>query len=94
MAAKKEDDELQPTFYYQPPRSLVQELLRLANAKAITDLTAGAGTWALAAIERPRPVFRRGAVGDAQPGADSAAGQAGAAKNTRLLSSPFLGLIK
>ena len=57
MPAKKEDDELQPTFYYQPPRSLVQELLHLANAMAIIDLTAGAGTWALAAIERHVPYF-------------------------------------
>ena len=52
MPQKQEDEELHVAFWYQPPRCLVEELLHLANAKAVIDLTAGAGPWALAAIEQ------------------------------------------
>jgi hypothetical protein len=48
--AKKDDDE-ELTFFFQPARSLVEELIHLTQAKAIIDLTAGAGVWALAAME-------------------------------------------
>ena len=54
---KKDDDDIEPVFWFQPARSLVEELLHLARAKAVIDLTAGAGTWALAALEFNIPYF-------------------------------------
>lgn len=57
VITKKEDAELESVFFFQPPRSLVEELCHLAKAKAIIDLTAGAGPWALAAINRNIPYF-------------------------------------
>jgi hypothetical protein len=54
---KKDDEELETVFYFQPALGLVEELLHLSQAKAVIDLTAGAGVWALAAVENNLPYF-------------------------------------
>ena len=48
-------DAGEPVFYNQVPLSLVQELMHMSSTVAIIDLTAGAGTWALAALEAGVP---------------------------------------
>jgi len=53
----KNDDDVEPVFYFQPATSLVEEFMHLANARAVIDLTAGAGVWALAALENNIPYF-------------------------------------
>ena len=53
---KKEDEE-EEVFFFQPAQSLVEEFIHLSQAKAIIDLTAGAGVWALAAVENNLPYF-------------------------------------
>lgn len=57
MPPKKDEEELEPVFYFQPARSLVEELLHLSQARAVIDLSAGAGVWALAAVENNIPYF-------------------------------------
>ena len=57
LASKKDDDEMETVFYFQPATSLVEELMHLAQARAVIDLTAGAGVWALAALENKIPYF-------------------------------------
>ena len=55
--AKKDEDDVEPVFFFQPATSLVEEFMHLANARAIIDLTAGSGVWALAALEHNIPYF-------------------------------------
>jgi len=55
--AKTPEDAEEPAFFFQPSRVLVDELIYLAQAKAVIDLTAGAGVWALAALEKGLPYF-------------------------------------
>ena len=57
VPSKKDEEEKEPTFFFQPARSLVEELLHLSQARAVIDLTAGAGVWALAAMEFNLPYF-------------------------------------
>ena len=49
----KTDEE--PVFFFEPPKALVEELLHTAQAKGVIDLTAGAGTWAIACLEMGLP---------------------------------------
>lgn len=51
--AGKTDEE--PTFFFEVPKALVEELLHMSQAKGVIDLTAGAGTWALACLELGLP---------------------------------------
>lgn len=44
-------------FYHEPPKVLVQELMHMAAARGIIDLTAGSGVWAEAALEAQVPYF-------------------------------------
>jgi hypothetical protein len=57
LTSKKDDDEMETVFYFQPATSLVEELMHLAQARAVIDLTSGAGVWALAALENNIPYF-------------------------------------
>jgi len=47
----------EPVFYHEPPKVLVQELMHMAAARGIIDLTAGSGVWAEAALEAQVPYF-------------------------------------
>jgi hypothetical protein len=49
--------DTEPVFYNQVPLVLVQELMHMSSAVAVVDLTVGAGTWALAALEAAVPYF-------------------------------------
>ena len=44
-------------FYSQMPKALIEELAHMSQACAITDLTMGAGTWAVVALEQGLPYF-------------------------------------
>ena len=57
LAAGKSDAELEPVFFNQIPRALAEELVHMAQACAIVDLTMGAGTWATVALEQGLPYF-------------------------------------
>ena len=48
---------LEPVFYHEVPKTLCEELLHMYRVKAIIDLTAGAGTWALCALQSRIPYF-------------------------------------
>ena len=57
LAAGKSDAELEPVFFNQSPKALAEELVHMAQACAIVDLTMGAGTWATVALEQGLPCF-------------------------------------
>ena len=53
----KSDTDLEPVFFNELPKVVVEELLHMGQAKAVIDLTAGAGTWALVCLEKNLPYF-------------------------------------
>lgn len=53
LGTGKTDDE--PVFFFELPKALVEELLHTSQAKGVIDLTAGAGTWAIACLEMGLP---------------------------------------
>ena len=50
VAAGESGAELEPVFFNQTPKALAEELVHMAQACAIVDLTMGAGTWASVAL--------------------------------------------
>ena len=44
-------------FFNQTPKALAEEMVHMAQACAIVDLTMGAGTWATVALEQGLPYF-------------------------------------
>jgi hypothetical protein len=54
--AKTEPDKL-PVFYHEFPKVLAAEIINLYCVIGIIDLTAGAGTWAKAALDAGIPYF-------------------------------------
>ena len=57
LAAGKSGAELEPVFFNQIPKALAEEMVHMAQACAIVDLTMGAGTWATVALEQGLPYF-------------------------------------
>ena len=55
LAAGKSGAELEPVFFN---KVLAEEMVQVAQACAIVDLTMGAGTWATVALEQGLPYFR------------------------------------
>ena len=80
LAAGKSDAELEPVFFNQIPKALAEELVHMAQACAIVDLTMGAGTWATVALEQGLPYFGDGLDGHALPRSHGA--PQGAGKNS------------
>ena len=67
LAAGKSGAELEPVLISQIPKALAEELVHMAQACAIVDLTMGAGTWATVALEQGLPLLRGGLDGHALP---------------------------
>ena len=49
------DTDLEPVFYSQMSKALIEEVVHMSQACAIIDLTMGAGTWAAVALEQGLP---------------------------------------
>ena len=49
--------ELELVLSNQTPKALAEEMVHMAQACAIVDLTMGAGTWATVALEQGLPYF-------------------------------------
>ena len=55
--AKLDSEDLLPVFWHSPSHLLVQELTHMYSCAGIIDLCAGAGMWAMAAMELNVPYF-------------------------------------
>lgn len=54
---KKNLDDIEPVFFNTLPKVLIEELIHLSGCKAVIDLTAGAGAWAVTCLEQGIPYF-------------------------------------